>query len=157
MNDFLVGLIILLGLLILVCLSLLCVLLIRAYSELNRSANNAQHLLFTLRKWDSRDEQQEKYIEKKLNNMHYRKIAVYGCGVLGKRMARNLENSDIKIEYFIDRDTTVCYKNIQVIHNMEDLPQVDAVIVTVVSQFYLIRESLHSKIRCPIISVEDLL
>lgn len=145
------------GLVLIILLCVLCLFLFRAYNELNRNDNNAQHLLFALRKWDARDEQQKKYMEKKLQSMHYGEIAIYGCGVLGKRMARDLEESDIEISCFIDRNIAVSYKDIPVLHDLENMPQVDAVIVTVVSQYYAIREQLYNKVRCPIVSVEDLL
>lgn len=143
--------------LLLSILTILSSTLYHMFGSLSKSMDNSQHLLFVMRKWDSRDEQQKNYLENKLRDKGYKKIAVYGCCIVGKRMERELENSDINIEYFIDKNRTETYKGIPVLHNTEALTQVDAIIVTVVSQYYAIRDDLQGKVRCPIIALEELL
>ena len=96
-------------------------------------------------------------MEKKLQILLYKEIVIYGCSVLGKRLARDLEGGNIKISCFIDRNRTVSYPDVPVLHELDNLPSADAVIITVVSQYYEIKKELRNKVQCPIISVEDLL
>ena len=61
-------------------------------------------------------------------------IAVYGIGVLGRRLYDELENSDIEIKYLIDRNPNGMDKVLEFVSLDEEILDVDAVIVTVFSE-----------------------
>ena len=91
-----------------------------------------------------------------LKNEYYR-IAVYGLGVMGQRLIKELDNSKIEIAYGIDKNEDMAYTNLEVVTMEDELKQVDAVVVTVVKEFDAIRERLMEKTECQVIALEDIL
>ncbi len=89
-------------------------------------------------------------------NEYYR-IAVYGMGVLGQRLIKELDNSKIQIAYGIDKNRDIVYTNLKVVTMEDELKKVDAVVVTVVKEFDAIQEKLLKKIECQVIAIEDIL
>lgn len=87
----------------------------------------------------------------------YKKIAIYGMHYLGECLVRELKDSDIVIEYAIDRNAKGINSGIQCIDMSGEFTKVDAVIVTPVQSFFEIEEELSYKIECPIISIEDII
>ncbi len=87
----------------------------------------------------------------------YHRIAVYGMGVLGKRLIRELDNSKIQVAYGIDRNRDMVYTDLEVVTTEDELKKVDAVVVTVVKDFDAIREALSKKMECQVIAIEDIL
>lgn len=61
-------------------------------------------------------------------------VAIYGMAQLGCRVFDELENSKITIKYVMDRNNTEASRIINMVNPNEDLPEVDAIIVTVLSQ-----------------------
>lgn len=92
-----------------------------------------------------------------LNNRGIFIIAIYGLGKIGKHVICELENSSVIIQYAIDRATVGFYGGISVKSVEEELPDVDAVIVTAVYDFDEIEEKLIEKVECPVISLEEIL
>ena len=86
----------------------------------------------------------------------YNKIAVYGMSYAGETLVNELKGSDIEIAYGIDRKEEV-FSYIDVITMEGSLPEVDAVVVTAITFFDEIEESLKRNVTCPIISLEDIL
>lgn len=84
-----------------------------------------------------------------------RTIAIYGFRELGVMLAGELEKSDIEVKYAIDREADSVYTELQVLKPDEELPSVDAVVVTAIHYFDEIKANMESKIDCPIISLED--
>ena len=91
-----------------------------------------------------------------LKNEYYR-IAVYGMGILGQRLIKELDNSKIQIVYGIDKNRDMVYTNLEVVTMEDELEKVDAVVVTVVKEFDAIRETLLKKLECQVIAIEDIL
>lgn len=86
-----------------------------------------------------------------------KRIAIYGLGVLGKRLYEELQQEKVKIVCGIDQNA----KNIQIdnleIRTLEDeFPQVDAVVVTPVA-FREIEKEIYQKAgwRTEVVSIED--
>ena len=87
----------------------------------------------------------------------YKRIAIYGMGEVGERLVKELMDSEIGIEYGIDRNAQNIYSHIA-LRTMEDnLPYVDAIVITAVGEFDNISGALHEKIGCPVIAIEDIL
>lgn len=85
-------------------------------------------------------------------------IAIYGMGVLGERFYQELKDSEIKIDYAIDRFADLknkpwltCYSL-----NEEHLPDTDAIVVTPVQDYWAIVELLERKTDVPILSLQDI-
>lgn len=93
------------------------------------------------------------YFEKK----GYKSVAIYGMSHVGERLLEELKGSDIEIKYAIDRNAAWTYSDIEVYSPNDNLPDVDAVVVTAVYFFDEVYNNLKDKVRCPIISLEDVL
>lgn len=86
----------------------------------------------------------------------YQKIGIYGMGQMANRLIEDLRDSEVEILYGIDRDVCCCVAGIAEVYSPEDdLPPVDAVVVTIFPEFDSIAERLRGKVKCPIISIED--
>ena len=92
------------------------------------------------------------YFEK--NN--YKKIAVYGMGYVGKRLLNELKDSEIEVAYGIDKNASSMSADIKLITMDDDFEEVDAVVITVLTDFDDICDALSRKINCPFISIEDI-
>lgn len=97
-------------------------------------------------------------IEDYFRKRGYQKIAIYGMAQLGESLYRELDQTSVEVSYAIDASPgglRVHYCDI--INPEDDLPDVDAVIVTPIPYFKSIKRKLSKKLVCPIISLEDVL
>ena len=89
---------------------------------------------------------------------HYKRIAIYGMGVLGRRLYEELKGSEIKVEYFIDKYIDKANDlGCRVYRDNEPLPKVDAVVNTVVLDWQPIVSSLSQLLQCEVIPIQDVL
>ncbi len=96
-------------------------------------------------------------ISKYFMENNYHTIAVYGMGCLGERLTAALRGTDIRVSYCIDKRAEDM-SDIGMIKSMEDdLPEVDAIVVTAIYYFDEIEDELSEKVNCPIISLEDII
>jgi hypothetical protein len=100
--------------------------------------------------------EQSKSLDKLLLNRGYKTIAIYGMGVIGKHLQEELKKSCIKIAYGIDRKS-ITNIDFKILNINDDLPKVDAVIVTAIFDFETIEEELIHILDCSIISLEELI
>ena len=84
-------------------------------------------------------------------------IAIYGMGYAGERLYDELKDTDVDIVYAIDQNADKIFTKIKTVSPEGELPQVGAIIVTPVFYYEEIKEMLQRKMRCPIISLEDIL
>lgn len=97
-----------------------------------------------------------KRIELFLNSRGYHSIAIYGTLGLGTHLKTQLLNSNISIEYSIDRmNVDICGKHLSECYDM--LPSVDAVIVTPVYDYGNIKSELNHYLSCNVISLEEVI
>ena len=87
----------------------------------------------------------------------YHEIAIYGMSYAGETLVDELQESNIKIKYGIDKKANAIYADFDVISPDEELEEVDAIVVTSITFFDEIEEMLSKKVDCPIISLEDIL
>ena len=87
----------------------------------------------------------------------YKKIAVYGMSYAGETLIDEIKDSNITVVYAIDKNADSIYSDIDIISIEDDLKPVDAIVVTAITFFDEIEESLCAKVDCPIISLEDIL
>lgn len=109
-----------------------------------------------LEKW-MRIKQKGKKINSYFEMYGYKKIAVYGVGDVGKLLISELKNTGIEVEYGIDKNLAGNNSDITIISPEDSLPQVDAVVVTAIAYFDDINNMLENKVKCPIISLEDII
>lgn len=93
-----------------------------------------------------------------LTRREWRSVAVYGAGDVGKCLLTELSDSDIKVQYVIDRRKTGLDLPLDYpVYSPEDkLPAADCVIVTAVMDYGEISRSLKDRLGCPFISIEDI-
>lgn len=104
-----------------------------------------------------RVKQENKRLDDYLKELGYLNIAVYGMSYAGRVLIDELDESDVKILYGIDKNSELMYKNIKTVSPDGTLKPVDVVIVTAVTFFNEIEKILSEKVECPIISLEDIL
>lgn len=85
-------------------------------------------------------------------------IAIYGMGVLGERFYQELQGSGIKICYAIDRFAASKNKPGFQIYSLDEAhwPEVDAIVVTPVQDYWGIVELLEKKTDAVILSLHDI-
>ena len=101
--------------------------------------------------------QENKSIVKYLEKQGYKEVAIYGMNYVGETLLRELEGSNIKVMYGIDKNAANIRSDIEIKTPDSELPMVDVIIVTAITFFEEIEEALYSKIDCPILSMEDIL
>ena len=84
-------------------------------------------------------------------------IAIYGFHYMGQRLYEELKDSPVKVAYAIDKNNDAVVSDLPIMRKDANLNEVDAIIVTPVIDFLEIREELVSKVKCPIISIEEIL
>lgn len=119
--------------------------------------SDKHNALFMLMNQWVRVKQEGKGVTDYLNRKGYKKVAIYGMGYAGETLVRELQGSDIEIEYGIDREADNIYAEFKVVKPDGQLDKVDAIIVTSITFFDEIVDDLCIKIDCPIVSLEDIL
>lgn len=96
-----------------------------------------------------------------LNMMGYHHIAIYGYGKYGKMFYEEVANnsSGTIVDYIVDKHSDGLKKHLvcKVYSPYEKLPQCDAIIVSVVSQFYDIMLDLKQHTDIPVVSLYEVL
>lgn len=88
--------------------------------------------------------------------MGYHHIAIYGMAELAIRLSEDLEGSSVFIDYGIDQDISCSLSRIDEVYSPKDtLPETEAIVVTPYAVFEEIKKELEKKVRCPIISLEE--
>lgn len=98
------------------------------------------------------------YMYKYFENCHYKKIAIYGKKELGTLLYDELRESTISVECFIDRDADYILSDIPIItpEKIGDF-QVDAIIVTAVTEYDIIFTNLRKFTSIPIVSLKSII
>lgn len=110
-----------------------------------------------LNEW-MRKKQSGKNISQYFNEMGYKHIAVYGMGEIGKRLLDELlADDELIISYGIDANSTDKYKDIRIVTLEEELEEVDVIVITSVFDFDNIYSKLSKQVKCPIISIEEII
>lgn len=87
----------------------------------------------------------------------YKSIAIYGMGEMGNRLYEELKESNIEIKYAVDKTAYFTYPELEIMDVEDELPKVDAIIVTATFAFEVIEDKLKDKVDFPIISLEDVI
>lgn len=84
-------------------------------------------------------------------------VAVYGMRDLGERLCEELSQSRVSVAYGIDKNPFDLKQEFEVLSPEDDLPQVDAIVVTSVFYFDEIQAVLEKKTDCPVISLQEII
>lgn len=101
--------------------------------------------------------QEGKNLVKYFEDNDYKSIAIYGMSYLGERLLDELKDSGIEVKYAIDKNAENIYSEVDVKNLQDDLPKVDAIIVTAVYYYEEIEAELSGLVDYPVISLEDIL
>ncbi len=120
-----------------------------------KKVSNDQQYLMLMNQWFILKQKRLQIADlfKKRNIKH---IAVYGMGIYGRHLIRELELTEIIIDYGIDKKVTIPYRNIDVRKLNKHMEEVDAVVNTVVWARDEVEEQLALRYSCPILHLEDL-
>lgn len=83
--------------------------------------------------------------------------AVYGMGIYGRHVVRELKGTDCIVKCGIDRKEMDDYMGLRIVRPKEKLPEVDVVINAVIHEHSLIVQNLQQFLSCPVISLEDVI
>lgn len=112
-------------------------------------------ILKMLSKW-MQNKESGKTIETYLKDMDFRTIAIYGMSDAGQRLYDELNGTDIKIAYVMDKRPVDLEDSILRVSIEDELPKVDVIIVTAIYDFPEISETLKQKTESKIISLEQI-
>ena len=101
--------------------------------------------------------QEGKGIDRYLKKHGYNTAAVYGMAIYGRHVIRELQESDIKVLYGIDRREMQAYKNIKVLQPVEGIPPVDIIINTVLHDHAEIKSCMAQITDSPVVNLEDII
>ena len=87
----------------------------------------------------------------------YASIAIYGMGNLGHRLFDELSDSDVEVLYVVDKTYVSHNETVRVIRPDDDLEDVDAIVITAISEYQNIVGSLTGKTTADIVSIEDVI
>lgn len=91
------------------------------------------------------------------NKYGYKHIAIYGMGKLGKHLQQELKDSNVKIVYGIDKNSQKKEASIDVYVPSQQLPNTDAVVITILSGYKEVCDLLREYMNCPLISLEEII
>lgn len=127
----------------------------RKIAEKREMAEKNNSLFLLMNQW-VQNRQDNKEIAIYLKERNYCHIAIYGMSYVGETLLHELQNSEIKVQYGIDRNRNNLIGKIEIYSVEDELAPVDAVIVTAITYYDEIREKLEQKMTCPIISLEEI-
>lgn len=99
--------------------------------------------------------QQGKCMDIYLKKNGFHTVAIYGMHYIGERLYRELEDTQVEVLYGIDKNKDGCNCPITIYKPNDELPIVDAIIVTTPLYYYPIKRILNEKLGVPIIFILD--
>ena len=99
----------------------------------------------------------QKNVSEYLSKKKYKNIAIYGFSSIGKHLYTELKKEKFNIKYVFDQNTSLKYESLK-IKQIEDIrDDVDVIIVTAIFYYDEIRNMLGDKVKCPIISLREII
>lgn len=117
--------------------------------------NKYQKLLFLMMQWKKLNKQGI-YVDSFLKLKNIRSVAIYGMGYVGMALTEELQGQYMEVKYGIDKNI-LDNEYLPILRPQDELKEVDAIIVTVISEYESIENLLKKKIKCQIFSLEDII
>lgn len=124
--------------------------------EKNQKMNKYWNYFCVLDRWMGLKENKQG-LDKYLKESGYRKVAIYGVGKLGDHLFRELKCSQVKVICSIDQSAGKKIDDLTSFCVGDKLPNVDAVIVTPIYDFYSIKENLEKYVECDVVSLDEII
>ena len=86
----------------------------------------------------------------------YHRIAIYGIGRLGVHLLNELCSKNVTVCFGIDKNNEHIDCEMNVYHPDQKIPEVDAVVITIISQYREISKLLRNNMKCPMIMIEEI-
>lgn len=112
-------------------------------------------MFFLMNQWIE-NKQNGKVLEDYFIENGMRRIAIYGMSYIGQRLCEELQGSSVEIIYGIDKNTKEVYSTLNMYQPTDELPLVDAIIVTAFYFYRDIERELSRNTDMPIISIEEI-
>ena len=122
----------------------------------NSAMSNKHLALFLMMNEWVKVKQKGKSLTEYFEKNGYKKIAIYGMSFIGRRLYEELANY-VEIDYAIDKNADNICMDICIYLPNDHLEEVDAIIVTTVMHFDEITELLQKKVKCPVLSLENII
>ena len=87
----------------------------------------------------------------------YQKIGIYGAGKLGIHLFYELKHCGIEVSFGIDRNYKTTKYPVEVYSPDHQIPEVDAIVITIIDQYGEISKMLSKKVNCPMIPLEEVI
>lgn len=87
----------------------------------------------------------------------YNDIAIYGMGKLGMHLYRELMGKPVQVRYGIDMKASKDNRFIKIYNPYQEMPKVDAVVITILGEYRKIGDLLRNGMNCPIITLEEII
>lgn len=122
----------------------------------DEGAKKVHELYMAFDQW-LRIRQEGKTLVEYFHQQDYKTVAIYGMKELGEHLYKELEDSDVKVCYIIDKNADAIYADVDVVTPDDELEPVDVIVVTAIYYFDEIEEMLSEKVDYPVVSLEDIL
>ncbi len=96
-------------------------------------------------------------LEKNLQELNIKTAAVYGMGIIGNHVLKQLNGSNVSVKYIVDKNEIKGIYDAIICNPEEKLEGVDAIIITPIYQFEAIRNILQKNNNIKMISVRELI
>ncbi len=94
-------------------------------------------------------------LDKFFKQRNIKSIALYGLGIEGKHFRDEMYAEGMVISYAIDRQGNMLHDRFTVYRIDDKLPEVDAIVVSVIDEFFSIYKMLQDKVNCRVYSLEE--
>lgn len=121
-----------------------------------KTLGHFKQMFFVYDKWMAL-ENQNVTIASYLKSKKVDKVAIYGGGYIGKQLLANLQRDNVNVCYLIDRNAKYMEETVELYTLEEELPQTDAVIITLLSKEEEIKRRLAQRIGNNVWAIKELL
>ena len=125
------------------------------YDELQKSIDKHVKLFLLMNQW-TRLLQDKRSVVDYLVDRGIKDIAIYGYSIVGETLVRELKNTQIRINYIVDKNADYLYAPSIVIKPTDEYKKVDLMIVTAIDTSNMLIENLRNKCSFNVISIEEI-
>lgn len=123
--------------------------------DYRKSSDKFRKLFRLMSQW-LQMKQENKHLVSYFEKNDYNNIAIYGMGVIGDIVIKELVNSNVNVVYTIDQRADKNSEGFLVSPDSK-LKEADVIVITPITSYGEIKLKLKEKVNCPIISIEDIL
>ena len=123
----------------------------------SKSMSDKHLALFLMMNQWVKVKQEGKNLSEYFETNGYKRIAIYGMSYAGETLLDELRESKVEVAYGIDNRADSIYLDLDIVTMEDTFEEVDAIVVTAVTFYEEIAEKLEKKLKCPILSLEDIL